>query len=183
MERTVQKTAWLYSAVTTKPITASPYLVGFILGCVTTENTVALCQRKRLPPLAHTGSAKQKNSWGRRAGVKGENISMKEERALKPCRTWEKAEKNARKEQIIKLRSLQSLILRYLFLIFVSPKIWMLNKLLYASSYYLNINCIDLNALINESWGCRQAGIWFSWRSPQDRNHLSKPKAKDLRRV
>lgn len=110
-------------------------------------------------------------------------IFFHEIRVLKLCRTGEKAEKNSGKEQIIKLSFLWSLVLRYLFLNFVLSQIWMLCKLFYMSSYYPNVNCIDLNVLMNESWGCQQVGIWLLWGTPQDRNHLSKPKVKNLRMV
>jgi len=146
------KPVWLYSAMTPRAITASPMLWGSLWAEPLLKIRWPLdCRRKHLLSPAHAGFANQKNPPGWRAGVKGEKNSMKEERVWKPCRTGEKAEKNPREEQIIKSRLLQSLVLRYLFLDVVSSKLQMLCKHLYTSLYYLSVNCIDSNVLINES--------------------------------
>lgn len=72
---------------------------------------------------------------------------MKKERVLKPDGTGEKAEKNTREEKM-KSRFSRSLVLKYLFHDYF---VLMSCELLYRSLYYLNVNCIDLNVLINKS--------------------------------
>lgn len=153
-----------------------PYPVGFTLGWVTTENTLVPWQPEAVPtspgPCWHFKTGQPMRLEGRSQGWK----YFHEIRILKLCRTGEKAEKNSGEEQIIKLRFLQSLLLRYLFLNFVLSQIWIFCKLFYTSSYYLNVNCIDLNVLMNESWACQQAGIWLLWGVHKTRTTSASPK-------